>query len=205
VLFDEIEKAHPDVFNAMLQILDDGRLTDGQGRTVDFKHTVIIMTSNVGTEHLAQMTTPIGFRAVDAGEERQRRAEEAIHEALRRNFRPEFLNRIDEIIIFQPLTKGQIEQIVDLMVRDVTERLSEQQITLELSAEAKAWLAEHGYDANYGARPLRRLIQRQIENGLSRSMLAGEFSAGDHVRIEAGPAGLTFHKVAAAEPVPVAN
>jgi ATP-dependent Clp protease ATP-binding subunit ClpC len=205
VLFDEIEKAHPDVFSALLQILDDGRLTDGQGRTVDFKHTVIIMTSNVGTEHLAQMTTPIGFRTSDNVEEKQRRAEGAIHEALRRSFRPEFLNRIDEIIIFQPLTKGQIVQIVDLMVRQVVARLGEQQIALELSDEAKAWLAEHGYDANYGARPLRRLIQRQIENGLSRSLLAGEFTEGDHVRVEAGPDGLTFHKVdAPVAPEPIA-
>jgi ATP-dependent Clp protease ATP-binding subunit ClpC len=197
VLFDEIEKAHYDVFNILLQILDDGRLTDGHGRTVDFKHTVIIMTSNVGTEHLAQMTTPIGFRVSDGAEEKQRRAESAIHEALRRDFRPEFLNRIDEIIIFQPLTKGQIEQIVDLMVRQVMARLGEQEITLELTAAARAWLAEHGYDPNYGARPLRRLIQRQLENGLSRALLAGEFTAGDHVRVDAGPAGLIFAKAPA--------
>jgi ATP-dependent Clp protease ATP-binding subunit ClpC len=205
VLFDEIEKAHPDVFNIMLQILDDGRLTDGHGRTVDFKNTIIIMTSNVGTEHLAQMTTPIGFRTSEAAEEKQRRAENAIHEALRRTFRPEFLNRVDEIIIFQPLTKAQIEQIVDLMVRQVMERLAEQRITLHLTEAARAWLAEHGYDANYGARPLRRLIQRQLENGLSRSLLAGEFGEGDHVRVDVGPTGLTFHKIPApAEAEPVA-
>jgi len=205
VLFDEIEKAHPDVFNIMLQILDDGRLTDGHGRTVDFKNTIIIMTSNVGTEHLAQMATPIGFRTSEAAEEKQRRAEQAIHEALRRTFRPEFLNRVDEIIIFQPLTKAQIEQIVDLMVRQVMARLAEQRITLHLTEAARAWLAEHGYDANYGARPLRRLIQRQLENGLSRSLLAGEFGEGDHVRVDVGPAGLTFHKLPApAEAEPVA-
>jgi ATP-dependent Clp protease ATP-binding subunit ClpC len=205
VLFDEIEKAHPDVFNIMLQILDDGRLTDGHGRTVDFKNTIIIMTSNVGTEHLAQMATPIGFRTSEAAEEKQRRAEQAIHEALRRTFRPEFLNRVDEIIIFQPLTKAQIEQIVDLMVRQVMARLAEQRITLHLTEAARAWLAEHGYDANYGARPLRRLIQRQLENGLSRSLLAGEFGEGDHVRVDVGPAGLTFHKIPApAEAEPVA-
>jgi ATP-dependent Clp protease ATP-binding subunit ClpC len=205
VLFDEIEKAHPDVFNIMLQILDDGRLTDGHGRTVDFKNTIIIMTSNVGTEHLAQMATPIGFRTSEAAEEKQRRAEQAIHEALRRTFRPEFLNRVDEIIIFQPLTRAQIEQIVDLMVRQVMARLAEQRITLHLTEAARAWLAEHGYDANYGARPLRRLIQRQLENGLSRSLLAGEFGEGDHVRVDVGPAGLTFHKLPApAEAEPVA-
>jgi ATP-dependent Clp protease ATP-binding subunit ClpC len=197
VLFDEIEKAHLDVFNALLQILDDGRLTDGQGRTVDFKHTVIIMTSNVGTEHLAQVTTPFGFRAADGDGDKQRRVEGAIHEALRRTFRPEFLNRIDEIIIFQPLTKAQIQQIVTLMVRQVMARLSEQEITLELTEAATAWLAEHGYDPVYGARPLRRLIQRQIENGLSRALLAGQFAAGDRVRVDAGPAGLRFEGVAA--------
>jgi ATP-dependent Clp protease ATP-binding subunit ClpC len=202
VLFDEIEKAHPDVFNAMLQILDDGRLTDGHGRTVDFRHTVIIMTSNVGTEHLSQMTTPIGFRVSDGAEEKQRRAESAIHEALRRTFRPEFLNRIDEIIIFQPLSKAQIEQIVELMVRQVVARLGEQRVSLELSPAAKAWLAEHGYDPVYGARPLRRLIQRQIENGLSRSLLAGDFGPGDHVLVDAGEAGLLFRKVE--QPVAVA-
>jgi ATP-dependent Clp protease ATP-binding subunit ClpC len=205
VLFDEIEKAHPDVFNVMLQILDDGRLTDGHGRTVDFKNTVIIMTSNVGTEHLAQMATPMGFRISDDAGDQQRRAESAIHEALRRSFRPEFLNRVDEIIIFQPLSRAQIEQIVVLLVRQVMARMAEQRITLELTDGARAWLAEHGYDANYGARPLRRLIQRQIENGLSRSLLAGEFGEGDHVLVDAGPAGLTFSKVAVAAPAePVA-
>jgi ATP-dependent Clp protease ATP-binding subunit ClpC len=164
------------------------------------------MTSNVGTEHLAQMTTPMGFRINnDDARDKQRRAETAIHEALRRSFRPEFLNRVDEIIIFQPLTRAQIEQIVVLLVEQVVARLAEQNITLTLSEAARAWLAEHGYDANYGARPLRRLIQRQIENGLSRSLLAGEFHAGDDVLVDAGPAGLTFHKVEAAVPAePVA-
>ncbi|MCC6628469.1 MAG: ATP-dependent Clp protease ATP-binding subunit, partial [Chloroflexi bacterium] len=159
---------------------------------------------NVGTEHLAQMATPMGFRISDAAGDQQRRAESAIHEALRRSFRPEFLNRIDEIIIFQPLSRAQIEQIVVLLVRQVMARMAEQRITLELTDAARAWLAEHGYDANYGARPLRRLIQRQIENGLSRSLLAREFGEGDHVLVDAGPAGLTFEKVTVvvpAEPV----
>ncbi|MCX8125915.1 MAG: AAA family ATPase, partial [Dehalococcoidia bacterium] len=189
VLFDEIEKAHPDVFNVLLQILDDGRLTDGHGRTVDFKNTVIIMTSNLGTSEFQK--SGIGFARQDQAErDRQRRA---IQDALKKTFRPEFLNRIDEIIIFEPLGKEELRKIVDLLVRDVEKLLADRSIKLTLTAAAKDWLLKEGYDPVYGARPLRRAIQRYLENPLSGRILSGEFKDGASITVDAGAEGLTFH------------
>ena len=191
VLFDEIEKAHPDVFNALLQILEDGRLTDGHGRTVDFRNTLIIMTSNLGTG--LENKGPVGFlRDVDAEESKRLRA--SVDDALKRAFRPEFLNRIDEIIVFDALSKDQIHEIVDLMIVEVEERLEEHRVTIELTGAAKDWLADEGYDSQYGARPLRRAIQRHIENPLSKLILAQEFSEGSHIIADAGDDGLMFNK-----------
>ncbi|HEY8884517.1 MAG TPA: AAA family ATPase [Chloroflexota bacterium] len=189
VLFDEIEKAHADAFNVLLQVLDDGRLTDGHGRTVDFKNTVVIMTSNVGTQHVRR-NAAIGFRTSDTGEREQIR--DLIQEDLRRSFRPEFLNRIDEVIVFDALTREQIHQIVNLLVADLQKRLMDRKLTLELSDAARDWLAREGYDANYGARPLRRTIQRRIENVLAKQLLSGEIKDGDTVAIDAGEGGLTI-------------
>jgi ATP-dependent Clp protease ATP-binding subunit ClpC len=189
ILFDEIEKAHPDAFNVLLQLLDDGRLTDGHGRTVDFKNTVVIMTSNVGTQHVRR-SAPIGFRTSDASEREHIR--DLIQEDLRRSFRPEFLNRIDEVIVFDALTREQIHQIVDLLVADLQKRLADRRLTLVLTEAARDWLAREGYDANYGARPLRRTIQRRIENVLAKQLLSGEIKDGAIVEIDAGLAGLTF-------------
>ena len=193
VLFDEIEKAHPDVFNILLQILEDGRLTDGHGRTVDFRNTVIIMTSNLGTEGLRRQ--PFGFRPDSRhGQDEMRQLKESVNTALKRAFRPEFLNRIDETIVFHPLTQGQIVQIVGLMTKEVQGRLEEREITFELTADAAMWLAREGFDPVYGARPLRRAVQRQLENPLSRAVLSGEFVAGDLILVDAGDSGLTLTK-----------
>ncbi|GIW07731.1 MAG: ATPase [Dehalococcoidia bacterium] len=197
ILFDEIEKAHPDVFNALLQILEDGRLTDGQGRTVDFKNTVIIMTSNLGTGALKQGA--LGFRTEREQRSQIERLRSAVDEALKRTFRPEFLNRIDEIIVFHPLDEADITKIVELMVKRVAAQLAEQQITIVLSDEAKAWLARKGYDPVFGARPLRRTIQRTIETPLSKLLLKGEVSPGDTVLVSVGPDdALSFTRQAAA-------
>ena len=193
ILFDEIEKAHPDVFNILLQILEDGRLTDGHGRTVDFRNTVIIMTSNLGTGYLSRQG--VGFNTTAQSTEGEKeRLEKSVHEALKQAFRPEFLNRIDETIIFHPLTREQIVKVVGLMVRDVAERLAEQGITFELTQPAADWLAEEGFDPVYGARPLRRAIQRSLENRLSRGILSGEFQGGDHLVVNAEEGGLAVTK-----------
>ena len=191
LLFDEIEKAHPDVFNILLQILEDGRLTDGQGRTVDFRNTVIIMTSNLGTEGMKRQS--FGFRPDNPREQDEMRAlRESVDTALKRQFRPEFLNRIDDTIVFHPLTQEQIVEIVELMVNDVRSRLDERDITFELTPDAELWLAKQGFDPVYGARPLRRLIQRQLENTLARMVLSGEITSGDHVFVDSGSDGLTL-------------
>ena len=196
LLFDEIEKAHPDVFNIMLQILEDGRLTDGHGRTVDFRNTVVIMTSNLGTGDLTRQ--PYGFRTDGRGREYdESRLRSTVDEALKRTFRPEFLNRIDETIIFHPLTREQIVQVVGLMIRDVQSRLTERGITFDLTPEASDWLAREGFDPVYGARPLRRAIQRFLENPLSRGILAGEFQEGDHITVGASGTGLSLTRSAA--------
>ena len=191
ILFDEIEKAHPDVFNLLLQILEDGRLTDGHGRTVDFRNTVVIMTSNLGTGDLSQQ--PFGFKAgPDIEPESGTVSPElsrTVNEALRRAFRPELLNRIDETIVFHPLSRAQIGQIVGLMLGEVQERLAERNITCELTEPGCEWLVKEGFDVSYGARPLRRAIQRHVENQLSRGVLSGNFNDGDHVLIDVNSAG----------------
>ncbi|HVC32154.1 MAG TPA: AAA family ATPase [Chloroflexota bacterium] len=189
VLFDEIEKAHSDAFNILLQVLDDGRLTDGHGRTVDFKNTVVIMTSNVGTQHVRR-NAPLGFRTSENGEREHVR--DLMLEDLRRSFRPEFLNRIDEVIIFDGLTREQIHQIVNLLVADLQKRLVDHKLTIELTDAGRDWLAREGFDANYGARPLRRTIQRRVENVLAKRMLTGQFKDGDTIVIDADEPGLTF-------------
>ena len=187
ILFDEVEKAHPEVFNALLQILDDGRLTDGHGRTVDFRNTVVIMTSNVGTAGLSLNAGPLGFRpgsGSGSSESRHDDLRTRILDALKQTFRPEFLNRIDEIIVFKRLEREQLRAVVEKMLRELRGRLEERQISLELSDGAKDWLLERGYDEVYGARPLRRLIQREVENVLARRALAKEVEDGDQVRVE---------------------
>ncbi|MCS7247635.1 MAG: AAA family ATPase [Anaerolineales bacterium] len=185
ILFDEIEKAHPEVWNALLQILDDGRLTDGQGNVVDFRNTVLIMTSNLGTEFVRKSGS-LGFlQRTDSSEERL--AQEKIEKALKSTFRPEFLNRIDEIIMFSPLSLEHMREIVDLQMKEVQERLSEHGITVELSEAARNWLAEVGYDPTFGARPLKRAIQKHLESPLSLRLLAGEFKEGDHLWVDVDP------------------
>jgi ATP-dependent Clp protease ATP-binding subunit ClpC len=192
VLFDEIEKAHPDVFNVLLQILEDGRLTDGHGRTVDFRNTLVIMTSNVGTTELNRPA--VGFLREQSAAEESDRLRSSIEDALKKTFRPEFLNRIDEIIIFDPLTEGQIREIVDLMVKEVEVLLTEHQVTISLTDSAKVWLVKEGFDPVFGARPLRRTVQRHVENPLSKGLLAGEFVPGDVIVVDAAAEGLTFEK-----------
>jgi ATP-dependent Clp protease ATP-binding subunit ClpB len=180
VLFDEIEKAHPDVFNLLLQILEDGRLTDNQGRTVDFKNTILIMTSNAGSAQIQDW-----MAAGVAWEDVQERA----RDLLRETFRPEFLNRVDEIVVFHPLTRDHLKRIVELELAGVQRRLDERHITLEVTDEAMALLGREGYDPAYGARPIRRTIQREVENPLARRIIAGEVRDGDVVQIDVGPGG----------------
>jgi ATP-dependent Clp protease ATP-binding subunit ClpB len=176
VLFDEIEKAHSDVFNTLLQVLDDGRLTDAQGRTVDFRNTVIIMTSNIGSEYLLDGVTSGGEIKADA--------RERVMAEMRTRFRPEFLNRLDDIVLFKPLTQPEIERIVDLMFNDLRARLAERQLTLEVSEEARAFIAQQGFDPVYGARPLRRFIAHEVETRIGRALLAGDVPDGTVIRVE---------------------
>ncbi|MBM3956765.1 MAG: AAA family ATPase [Gemmatimonadetes bacterium] len=201
VLFDEIEKAHPEVFNTLLQVLDDGRLTDGQGRTVDFRNTVIIMTSNLGTEAVSREAVGFQLQARSVADRERMRA--SVEDALKRTFRPEFLNRIDEIIIFDPLTEEQIGLIVDLVVAEVDARLREEGVSIVLTAAARAWLAREGFDRVFGARPLRRAVQRHVENPLARRILAEEFKAGDVISVDAGEDGLAFSKARTSVPAEV--
>ncbi|MHB0924572.1 MAG: ATP-dependent Clp protease ATP-binding subunit [Bellilinea sp.] len=182
ILFDEIEKAHPEVWNALLQILDDGRLTDGQGQVVDFRNTVLIMTSNLGTEFVRQGGT-LGFLR-DAGNDEDRAQHEKIDKALKTTFRPEFLNRIDEIIMFSPLSIEQMYEIVDLQMKEVSERLSEHGLGVQITDAARKWLAEVGFEPTFGARPLRRALQKHVESPLSISVLAGQFQKGDTVIVD---------------------
>ena len=184
VLLDEIEKAHPDVFNVLLQLLDDGRLTDGKGRTVDFKNAVVIMTSNLGSAFLAER----GERGVDESAKRE------VMDALRAHFRPEFLNRVDEIIVFHPLTREQMKHIIDIQVRNLLKRLDERKIHVNLTEAAKDWLVREGYDPAYGARPLKRAIQKLVLDPLAIRVLDGEFVEGDHIQVDAAKDGLTFVK-----------
>jgi ATP-dependent Clp protease ATP-binding subunit ClpC len=193
ILFDEIEKAHPDVWNALLQILDDGRLTDGQGNLVNFRNTVVIMTSNVGTEYARKGGT-LGFlRAGDDGSDEDESHRE-IEKELKKTFRPEFLNRVDEIIIFNDLTVEDVERIVALQMEEISGRLVEQGLKVELTCAAAEWLAREGFDAQFGARPLRRALQRHLESPLSIKLLRGEFEKGDLVVVDAGDEGLTFER-----------
>lgn len=175
VLFDEIEKAHPDVFNVLLQVLDDGRITDSQGRTVDFKNTILIMTSNIGSSYLLDGISETG--------EIQKEAEEAVMNDLRSHFRPEFLNRLDEIILFKPLTKENIGHIIDLMITDLNKRLSDREISIQLTPEAKDYIIEGGYDPVYGARPLKRFLQKSVETISARLILGGDIHEGDTILI----------------------
>ena len=202
ILFDEIEKAHPDVFNILLQILEDGRLTDGHGRTVDFRNTLVIMTSNLGTG--SDQLQPIGFLRGSNGDDKQRR-HAAVEDALKRAFRPEFINRLDATIVFDPLTEDQIRQVVDISVREVAARLAEHGVALELTDAARDWLARQGYDKTFGARPLRRAVQRHIENPLSRRILARQFTQGDRITAHPTPdaSTLTFTKSATPKPEPI--
>ncbi|MEC7844223.1 MAG: AAA family ATPase, partial [Actinomycetota bacterium] len=181
VLFDEIEKAHPDVFNALLQILEEGRLTDSQGRSVDFRNTVLIMTSNLGTRDLRKAN--LGFTKNDESVTYQR-MKEKVTDSLKDHFRPEFLNRVDEVIVFHELSKSEVTEIVDLMVARVTEQLENQGMGLEVTVEAKHYLADRGYDPELGARPLRRAIQRLVEDPLSERLLLKEFTAGQIIVVD---------------------
>ena len=199
ILFDEIEKAHPDVFNIMLQILEDGRLTDGQGRTVDFRNTVVIMTSNLGTEEFGRQS--MGLRRAEGGKDTGD-LRSSIEATLRKFFRPEFLNRVDEIIIFDSLTTDDIKRIVEIMVQEVGRRLDEHQVIVEVTEEAKEWLAREGFDQVFGARPLRRAIQRHVENPLAKKILAGEYDAGDHIVVDLGEKDLVFRKAERKATVP---
>ncbi|MBW7884669.1 MAG: AAA family ATPase [Caldilineaceae bacterium] len=183
ILFDEVEKAHPDVWNSLLQIMDDGRLTDGQGRLVDFRNTVVIMTSNVGAE--AVKRGPLGFMTPSFDESKYTESEYS--NQLKRLFRPEFLNRIDEIIVFESLNREQIRRIVQLLMKDIGQRMDELGFTVEMTEAAADHIATVGYDPNYGARPLRRLLQRQVENELSKRLLKGEYKTGDHVVVDYDP------------------
>jgi ATP-dependent Clp protease ATP-binding subunit ClpC len=193
VLFDEVEKAHPDVFNALLQILEDGRLTDAQGKQVDFKNTVIIMTSNLGTRNLGQQA--LGFAASADEKDTYARMKEQVNEELKQHFRPEFLNRIDETIVFHQLTREQVKDIVDLMMKRVKEQLRSKDLDIELTDDAKTWLAENGYDAQLGARPLRRTIQREIEDALSERILYGDFHAGQLIVVDVEEDKIAFRAV----------
>jgi ATP-dependent Clp protease ATP-binding subunit ClpB len=173
ILFDEIEKAHPDVFNVLLQILDDGRLTDSQGRVVDFRNSVIIMTSNIGSQYI-----------VESGGATWDRVEERVRDELRSHFRPEFLNRVDDIIVFRPLSREDLVRIVDLQLVRLEQLLAGRNLRLEVTPEARELLAEQGYDPVYGARPLKRVIQRELQNRIALQLLEGAFKEGDTIRVE---------------------
>ena len=193
ILFDEIEKAHPDVWNALLQILDDGRLTDGQGHLVDFRNTVVIMTSNVGTEYASEGGT-LGFLRSEDDAQGTAGGHRQIERELKKTFRPEFLNRVDEIIIFSDLTVEDMERIVDLQMTEIEARLADQGLAVELTEEARKWLAREGFDPQFGARPLRRVLQRYVESPLSIQLLRGEFQRGDLVTVDMGEDGLVFER-----------
>jgi ATP-dependent Clp protease ATP-binding subunit ClpA len=193
VLFDEIEKAHPDVFNMLLQILDDGRLTDGQGRTVSFKNTVIVMTSNVGSGTVKEVG-PIGF-SVHTKSSQHENLRGRLLEALRRTFRPEFLNRVDDIIVFNSLTREHLAQIIDIQLRNVSKLLRDRGVRLELTPAAKELIMSEGYDPQYGARPMRRAIQRLIQDPLALMLLQGDFVEGDLVTADVDGERLHFEKL----------
>jgi ATP-dependent Clp protease ATP-binding subunit ClpB len=188
ILFDEVEKAHPDVFNVLLQVLDDGRLTDGQGRTVDFRNVLIVLTSNLGSDALANLP--------EGADIEQARA--SVMAAVRAAFRPEFLNRLDEILLFRRLSRDDMKGIVEIQLRHLQRLLADRKITLELDAAAEAWLADKGYDPVYGARPLKRVIQRELQNPLATQILEGRIPDGAIVHVTASPLGLVIGEVAPA-------
>jgi ATP-dependent Clp protease ATP-binding subunit ClpB len=183
ILLDEVEKAHPDVFNVLLQVLDDGRLTDGQGHTVDFRNTLIVMTSNLGAEYLVAQPDGQDTEAV----------RDLVMAEVRARFRPEFLNRVDEIILFHRLKREHMGAIVDIQMQRLTKLLEERKITLQLEPKAREWLAEKGYDPAYGARPLKRVIQKYVQDPLAELILSGRIKEGERVAISAGKSGLTFN------------
>ena len=181
MLFDEVEKAHPDVFNVLLQVLDDGRITDSTGKTVDFKNTILIMTSNIGSQYLLDGIAADGTIRPEA--------EQMVMADLKAHFRPEFLNRLDETILFKPLTKDNISHIVDLMIADVNRRLADRELTVELTDAAKDFITENGYDPAYGARPLRRYLQKHVETLAARIILEGNISEGQTIVIDTAEDG----------------
>jgi ATP-dependent Clp protease ATP-binding subunit ClpB len=189
VLFDEIEKAHPDVFNVLLQVLDDGRLTDGQGRTVDFRNVLIIMTSNLGSEYLVNLREGEDTKTV----------EKEVMGVVRGHFRPEFLNRVDEIILFHRLRREDMTEIVDIQLRRMNRLLEDRKIGLSLDAKARQWLADKGYDPAYGARPLKRVIQKWVQDPLAQMLLAGELPDGSTVKLSASQGRLTINGKAVGE------
>jgi ATP-dependent Clp protease ATP-binding subunit ClpB len=196
VLFDEIEKAHTDVFNILLQVLDDGRLTDAQGRTVDLRNTVIVMTSNIGSMYLLEGATASG--------EIKPEARGLVLGELRRHFRPEFLNRVDDIVLFKPLTEPEIERIVELMFDDLRTRLADRRMTLDVSEAARRHIAEQGFDPVYGARPLRRFISHEVETRIGRALLGGEVHDGATIRVELkeGELDVTYENPATEQTAP---
>jgi ATP-dependent Clp protease ATP-binding subunit ClpB len=193
ILLDEVEKAHPDVFNVLLQVLDDGRLTDGHGRTVDFRNTVVVMTSNLGSQRIQQIAT-----TETAGPDVYTAMKEAVMQVVGEHFRPEFLNRVDDMVVFHPLNPAQIAEIVGLQLEYLKQRLDERDIQLELSEAAIASLAEAGYDPVYGARPLKRAIQQRVENPLAQEILKGDVVPGESVKIDIEDGQLVFRKAARA-------
>jgi ATP-dependent Clp protease ATP-binding subunit ClpB len=184
VLFDELEKAHPDVFNVLLQIMDDGRMTDGQGRVVDFKNTVLIMTSNIGATTLLEGISPVG--------EISGPARESVMSALRSSFRPEFLNRVDDVVLFKPLRKDEVRDIVKLLLKGLSSRLADRQITLDFGDDAVDFIADAGYDSVYGARPLKRYITRNVETPLARGLIGGGVSDGASIDVRVKDDALFF-------------
>ena len=208
ILLDEVEKAHPDVFNVLLQVLDDGRLTDGQGRTVDFRNTVIVMTSNLGSQMIQEMASDAqgrasvaGGRTPEATEENYAAMKAAVMEVVGSHFRPEFINRVDDVVVFHPLGREQIRAIANLQVDILRARLRERDIHLELSDAALDQLGEAGFDPVYGARPLKRAIQNQLENPMAQEILAGRFGPGDLIRVDRERDHLVFTSETAAASV----
>jgi ATP-dependent Clp protease ATP-binding subunit ClpB len=201
VLFDEVEKAHPDVFNTLLQLLDDGRLTDGQGRTVDFKNTVVILTSNIGTSELAAIEDSTHLSA----EERETQSQKAVQSALQAHFRPEFLNRLDEIVVYHRLDRSELRHIVEIQLGYLVDRLARRDLGFHITDAAKEFIAEAGWDPQFGARPLKRAIQRLVEDALARRVLEGAFAPGEVIYVDHdSAAGLTFTSRPKGEPPPEA-
>jgi len=199
ILFDEIEKAHPDVFNILLQILEDGRLTDSKGHVVDFKNTVVIMTSNIGQKEIVSQG-PIGFMAREDREANYEKMKELVLTEMKREFRPEFLNRIDEIIVFHPLTDDELKQIAGLIISDLQKQVADRKLKLEVSDAVKEKVIKEGYEPKYGARPLRRAVQHLLENPLSNEIIAGNFKEGDTILSDVQEGKIVFSKAAGAAP-----